>query len=49
MRRAVDDLTEKANKGHGRVEYRRLRSSPRLREYLDWPGVEQGCVIERAR
>jgi Transposase DDE domain len=31
------------------VEYRRLRSSPRLREYLDWPGVEQVCVLERVR
>ena len=27
-RRAVDDLAETTNKGHGRVEYRRLRSSP---------------------
>jgi predicted transposase YbfD/YdcC len=31
------------------LEYRRLRSSPRLREYLDWPGVEQVCVLERVR
>jgi hypothetical protein len=31
------------------VEYRRLRSSPRLRDYLDWPGVEQVCVLERVR
>jgi len=45
----VDDLAEAANKGHGRVEYRRLRSSPRLREYLGWPGVEQVCVLERVR
>lgn len=26
-----------------------MRSSPRLREYLDWPGVEQVCVLERVR
>jgi len=45
----VDNLAVKTNKGHGRVEYRRLRSSPRLREYLDWPGVEQVCVLERTR
>lgn len=45
----MDELSEKANKGHGRVEYRRLRSSPRLRDYLDWPGVEQVGVIERVR
>jgi hypothetical protein len=31
------------------VEYRRLRSSTRLREYLNWPGVEQVCVLERVR
>ena len=31
------------------MEYRRLRSSPRLREYLGWPGVEQVCVLERTR
>lgn len=31
------------------MEYRRLRSSPRLREYLDWPGVGQVCVLERVR
>lgn len=45
----MDSLAEQTNKGHGRVEYRRLRSSPRLREYLDWPGVEQVCVLERTR
>ena len=31
------------------MEHRRLRSSPRLRAYLDWPGVEQVCVLERVR
>lgn len=31
------------------MEYRRLRSSPRLRAYLKWPGVEQVCVLERVR
>jgi hypothetical protein len=31
------------------VEYRRLRSSPRLREYPGWPGAEQVCVLERVR
>ena len=48
-RRAADDLAEQTNKGHGRVEYRRLRSSPRLAGYLDWPGVKQVCVLERTR
>jgi len=33
---------------HGdRVEVRRLQTSTALREYLDWPGVQQGCEIER--
>ncbi len=31
------------------MEFRRLRSSPGLREYLTWPGVEQVCVLERVR
>ena len=31
------------------MEYRRLRSSPRLAGYLDWPGLEQVCVLERVR
>lgn len=29
------------NKGHGRCEQRTLTSSAQLRDYLDWPGVEQ--------
>ena len=45
----MDDVAEQTGKGHGRVESRRLRSSPRLREYLNWPGVEQVCVVERVR
>ncbi len=45
----MDRLAEATNKGHGRVEYRRLRSSPRLKGYLDWPGLEQVCVLERVR
>ena len=33
---------------HGdRVETRRLRASTALRGYLDWPGAEQVCRIER--
>ncbi len=42
-------MAERSDKGHGRVEYRRLRSSPRLAGYLDWPGVRQVCVLERVR
>jgi predicted transposase YbfD/YdcC len=33
---------------HGdRVEVRQLQTSTALREYLDWPGVQQVCQIER--
>ena len=35
------------NKGHGRVEHRRLISSTLLNEQLDWPGVKQVCQIIR--
>lgn len=35
------------NRCHGREEVRRLWASTALREYLDWPGVEQVCKIER--
>lgn len=45
----MDDVAEEASKGHGRVEYRRLRCRSRLTEYLDWPGLGQVCVIERVR
>jgi predicted transposase YbfD/YdcC len=31
------------------VEYRRLRATARLNGYLDWPGVQQVCVLERVR
>ena len=42
-------MAEERAKGHGRTEYRRLRASPRLAGYLDWPGVQQVCVLERER
>ncbi len=33
---------------HGdRVEVRRLRASPALAGYLDWPGARQVCAVER--
>jgi predicted transposase YbfD/YdcC len=48
-RRQVDTLAEQRNKGHGRVEYRRLRATARLNDYLHWPGLRQLCVLERLR
>jgi hypothetical protein len=37
------------DKGHGRTEVRRLSSSTALRDYLDWPGVQQVFRLERER
>jgi len=48
-RRHSDTLAEQRGKAHGRVEYRRLRATARLSGYLDWPGVQQVCVLERTR
>jgi Transposase DDE domain len=31
------------------VETRRLRATSRLKGYLEWPGVEPVCLIERTR
>lgn len=36
-------------KGHGRIEHRRLECTSLLRGYLDWPGIEQVCRIQRRR
>lgn len=35
------------DKGHGRLEVRRLWASTALTGYLDWPGVQQVCKVER--
>ena len=37
------------DKGHGRLEIRRLTSTTCLNEYLDWPGVKQVFELERVR
>ncbi len=37
------------DKGHGRIERRTLTSTTVLNGYLNWPGVEQVCRIERER
>lgn len=36
-----------SNRGHGRGEVRRVWASDALAGYLDWPGVQQVCKIER--
>ncbi len=43
------DVARETEQGHGRIEHRRLESTDLLRGYLDWPGVEQVCRIERRR
>jgi predicted transposase YbfD/YdcC len=37
------------DKGHGRHERRTLTSTTVLNGYLDWPGLQQVCGIERER
>ncbi len=37
------------DKGHGRVETRKLTSTTALNDYLDWPGVAQVFQVERQR
>lgn len=37
------------NKGHGRVEFRRLETTDALTGWLDWPGVAQVCRLRRTR
>jgi predicted transposase YbfD/YdcC len=50
MRRAIeDDRAEVHGKGHGRVETRRIWATTQLTGYLDWPGVQQVCLLERVR
>jgi hypothetical protein len=36
-------------KGHGRIETRRITVSREVVPALDWPGVAQACRIERTR
>jgi hypothetical protein len=48
-RRRVDQVAESRSKGHGRVEMRRRRATTRLNASLDWPGIQQACVVERVR
>jgi predicted transposase YbfD/YdcC len=36
------------DKGHGRIEVRQLVASTALNDYLDWPGLAQVLMVERA-
>ena len=41
------DVAQASDKGHGRCEHRRLRSSDRLSGQLDWPDAAQVCRLVR--
>jgi len=43
------EFATSVEKGHGRIERRTLTSTTVLNGYLDWPGVQQVCRIERER
>ena len=40
---------ETEEKGHGRIEIRKLEATAALNDYLDWAGVAQVCRISRVR
>jgi predicted transposase YbfD/YdcC len=40
-------VAQQVGKHGSRIEVRRLWASSALREYLDWPGVQQVCKVER--
>ena len=48
-RRTEDDQAKSLDKGHGRIEVRRIWATTRLNDYLDWPGIGQVCLLERVR
>jgi len=41
------ETTQKTNKGHGRLETRTLTVSSQLKDFLDWPYLEQVFKLER--
>jgi len=38
---------QQVTKAHGRIEVRTLSATTDLKDYLNWPGVEQGLRLER--
>jgi predicted transposase YbfD/YdcC len=43
----IADQATSLNKGHGRIEQRRLRTSLDLADFSDWPGLQQAFILER--
>jgi len=41
------EIARKTNKGHGRVEERTLTVSSQLKDFLEWPALEQVFKLER--
>ena len=41
------ETAEETNKGHGRLETRTITVSSQLKDYLDWPYIEQVFKLER--
>lgn len=42
-------MTRSLDAGHGRIEQRRLHTSDRLNDYVEWLGVGQVMCLERVR
>lgn len=49
QRRLERESESSVGKGHGRIERRTLTSTTALNDYLNWPGVQQVCRVERQR
>lgn len=43
------EQAETVEKGHGRIEHRRIATTCEIVPYLAWPGLAQVCRIERRR
>lgn len=41
------ERAEKNNKGHGRIEVRKITVSNQLKDFFDWPYIEQVFKLER--
>ena len=41
------ETAQKTNKGHGRLETRTITVSSQLKDFLDWPYLEQVFKLER--
>jgi len=49
VRAKEQQTAEQWDKGHGRLEHRRLTRTTMLNGYLDWPGAQQVFRVERTR